>query len=91
MVADHEPMMVDSLLPWARLMAVQAIHAFLCMGRHFIFVHYRVLEPGMTLGALAGSPHKVRRRLFRLHSWTRTIDQESRHDQPKCNDHSYKH
>ncbi len=37
--ADHEAVVIDLLLVRPRLVAVQAIHALLGMGRHLVFVH----------------------------------------------------
>ena len=60
-----------------RLMAVQAIDALPCMNRHLVFMHHRVLQSRMTLGAFSRGAYKIGGwlRLFRRR--TRTVHQKA--------------
>jgi hypothetical protein len=87
---DHKPVMIDFLLIGTRSMAVEAIHATLCMGGHFVFVDNRILEPRMTLCAFSRGPDKVGSGLCRLNARALPIDKKCRHNQRKCNHDSEK-
>ena len=47
---DHEAVVILFVLTGRRLMTIQAVHAFLRMLTHFVFVHDRVLRA-------RGTPH----------------------------------
>jgi len=89
--ADDKAVMIDLLLASRRLMAIQAVHAFFGVGRHFILVNNRILQTRMALGAFARGTHKVRGRLLGFSPWTRAVYQERRDDEPERNDDSNKH
>jgi hypothetical protein len=88
---DNESVVIDFLLTRGRLMAIQAIDAFLRMSGHLIFVNDRVLETRMALSALPGSANKVGCRLCGLDTGTLAMDQERRQDESKCKDDSQKY
>lgn len=75
-VADHKAMVIDLLLTGRRLMTVQASHALLCMRRHLVLVHNRVLKARVALGALARGTHKIRRWLLSFDSRPGMVDQK---------------
>lgn len=87
MCADREAMMVDFLLAWSRLVAVEAVDALFRMGGHFVFVHYGVLETCMALCTLSRSPDKVGGRLCSFDARALSIDEKCRHDQRKSYNH----
>src|SRR6185503_2426781 len=54
---DDESMMLLLLLPGRRLVTIEAIHAFLSVHAHLVFMHHRILESRMALSALSAGAH----------------------------------
>ncbi len=80
MRADHESVMIDFLLAGGGLMAVQAVDALLRVSRHLVFVHHRILQPRMTLGALSRCTDEIGCRLLGFDARARPIDKKSRQE-----------
>ncbi len=58
-------------------MAVQAIHALLCVFAHLVFMDHGVLGSGVAFRALSRGPHEISARLLRFYFWPRPIDEKS--------------
>ena len=88
---DHEAVVIHLLLAGAGFVTVQAIHAFLRMYGHLVFVNDGVLKPGMALGTLAGRANEVCGRLVGLYLGAGSIDKEGGKYESKRNDDGHKH
>lgn len=88
---DHESVMINFLLIGARLVAVEAIDAFLRVGGHFVFVHDGVLKARVTFSALSRSANKICSRLLGFDRGSRTIDEKASKNERKGDDDSQKH
>jgi len=64
------------LLPFLRLLTIEAADALTSVLAHFIFVDDGILLAGMAFGALARGLSEVRVGLIRFNSRTRTLDQK---------------
>jgi hypothetical protein len=73
------------LLPFLRLVTVEAGHSFACVSAHFEFVHDGILLPRMALRALARRFHEFRVRLVYFSARPRALHQQRAYDQDKCN------
>jgi hypothetical protein len=71
---DDEPVMFLFLLSGRWLMTIEAIHTFLSMQAHLVFVHYGILNSRVAFCALAASTDQFRARLLGFHLWSRPID-----------------
>jgi len=60
---DHEAVMILFALAGSGLMAVEAVHTFLGVQAHLVFVNHRILSPGVAFSAFSGGPHEIRRGL----------------------------
>lgn len=89
-LADDEAMVIDRLLAFGWLMAIEAVHAVLGMGAHLIFMHDRILKAGMTLGAFSAGSDEVRGRLLGFYARPGPINEESTKDKRKGNRNSDK-
>ena len=83
MGADRESMMIDLLLTGGRLMAVKAIDTLPGVSGHLVFMHDRVLEPGMTFSAFSRCSDEVGGRLSRLDGRTRPIHEKTSQNERK--------
>ncbi len=89
--ADDKAVVIDLLLSGTRLMAVKTVDAFLCMCGHLVLMDHGVLEPRMTLGALAGGTNKIRGWLGGFDARPLPIDEKSGQNERKSNDNSEEH
>jgi hypothetical protein len=83
---DHEAVMILFALAGSGLMAVEAVHTFLGVQAHLVFVNHRILSPGVAFSAFSGGPHEIRRGLVGLDLRPRAIEQERCQNEGKCND-----
>ncbi len=84
--SDYEAVVIFLVLPGRRLVTIQAIHAFLRVPAHFVFVDDRVLSARMTLGAFSRGPHQFAAGLPTFGLRAGAVDEKRRHDQAKRND-----
>ena len=59
MGADHKAVMIHLLLVRGRRVAVQAVHALLCVRGHLVLMHHRKLKTRMALRALTRSANEI--------------------------------
>jgi hypothetical protein len=90
MRADYKAVVIRLLLIRGRRVAVQAVHALLCVSGHLVLMHHRVLKTRMALRTFARSPHKVRSGLVGFNPGAGPIDEEGRENQRKRNNNSDK-
>src|SRR6266480_3845547 len=79
-IGNQESVMIFPVLPRRRLVALQAVDAFLCVLAHLIFMNHRILQPRVTLRTLSRGPHKGSTRLFGFYSRPCTIDEKRSQD-----------
>jgi hypothetical protein len=91
MCADNETVVIDLLLTGTRLMAVKTVDALLRVRGHLVLMNHGVLEPCVTLSALAGGANKIRGRLGGFDSRPLPIDEKSGQSQRKSDDDSEEH
>lgn len=82
---DYKAVMILLLLAGCRLVTIQAVHAFLSVHAHLIFVHHGILGFRVALCALAGGSHKLGCGLSSLYGWPGTIDEKGSNNQGKRN------
>ncbi len=73
---NNEAVVLFLLLILSGLVTIEAVHAFLGMLAHFIFVHHRVLLPNVALGTFAGGANELCGRLFSLNLGSSAIDEK---------------
>jgi hypothetical protein len=84
---NHKSVMIFLVLPRRRLVALQAVHALLRVFAHLVFMHHRILQPRVALGALPRSPDELCAGLFGFHPRSGTIDKKCSKNKGKCDDH----
>ena len=63
---DQEAVMILFVLAGSGLMAVEAVHTFLGVQAHLVFVNHRILSPGVAFSTFSGGPHEIRSGLVGL-------------------------
>lgn len=91
LAGDHEAVMILFVLAGSGLMAVEAVHTFLGVQAHLVFVNHRILSPGVAFSAFSGGPHEIRSGLVGLDLRPRAIEQERCQNECKCNDNGDEH
>jgi hypothetical protein len=91
MRADYKSVVINFLLAGSCLMAVETVDALLCVCRHLVFVHHRILKPSMTFSALSRGPDEVGGRLRGFDTRSRPIHKKSTQNEPKGDHNSQEH
>jgi hypothetical protein len=78
--------MVCAFLAGSGLVAVQAGHIFGGMRAELEFMHNRMLQPRMALGAFAGRANQRNVGLIRFDFWPLAVDEQRRQHQAEAND-----
>src|SRR6185369_1762521 len=73
---DGESVVFFTLLSFPRLMAIEAIDAFLRVLAHFVFMNNRILRARMALGAFSRSAYEVCSWLFSFDPGTRAVNEK---------------
>lgn len=81
---NDESVMIFLLLPRRWLMAIQAVHAFLRVHAHLIFVDDGVLSPYVAFRTFSSGTNQSRTRLLGFYFRARAIDKECGENQSEC-------
>ena len=83
---DHEAVMILFALAGSGLMAVEAVHTFLGVQAHLVFVNHGVLQARVALGAFSRGTHEVSAGLIGFGPGPGAIDQKCSQNQSECDD-----
>ncbi len=83
---DHKAVVILLFLPFGRLMAIQAVHAFGGVLAQLVFVNHGILRPHVAFGAFSGGAHEFRAGLIGFRFGPGTVQQKRGHDQGKGDD-----
>lgn len=86
---DHKTVMILFLLAPRGLVAIETSHVLTGVHAHLVFVHHRILRPGMALRTLPGGAYQICSWLLCLCAGPCSVDEKRRQHEREGDDHGH--